>query len=69
MDIEKATNLFRDNYTSWLNNPDRMKNGYNYEKTFIEMMQEFESVIFKESLGEVPCSRNLKKKSKRVSVK
>jgi len=49
-----------------LNNPDRMKNGYNYEKTFIAMMQEFESEVFKESLGELPSSRNLKKKFKRV---
>lgn len=66
MDIDKATNLFRENYTAWLNNPERVKNGYNYEKTFVEMMQEFESEIFKESLGEIPFSRNLKKKSKRV---
>jgi len=66
MDIDKATNLFRENYISWLNNPDRMKNGYNYEKTFVEMMQEFESEIFKESLGDIPTNRNLKKKFKRV---
>ncbi|MBL4652089.1 MAG: hypothetical protein JKY53_04365 [Flavobacteriales bacterium] len=66
MDINKATDLFRENYTAWLNNPERMTNGYNYEKTFVEMMQEFESKVFKESLGEIPINRNFKKKSKRV---
>jgi len=66
MDIDNATNLFRENYIAWLNNPDRMKNGYNYEKTFVEMMQQIESEVFKESLGEVPSNRNSKKKSKRV---
>jgi hypothetical protein len=66
MDIENATELFREKYISWLKNPDRLKNGYNYEKTFVAMMQELESAVFQDSLGDIPSSRNLKKKFKRV---
>ncbi len=66
MDIDKATSLFRENYQAWVNNPARMQNGYTYEKTFVDMMHDLESKVFKESLGDIPFNRNFKKKSKRV---
>lgn len=43
-----------------------MKNGFDYERTYIEMMQQVEKEVFKESLGEVAENKNRKKKSKPV---
>jgi len=64
MDIEKATKIFQKNYTKWLNHPGRNKNGYEYERSFVEQMQKLEKELFQGSVGEIPNSRNLKKKSR-----
>lgn len=66
MDIEKATELFRKKYSDWTKNPERETNGYNYERTFVEMMQKLEAEVFQYSLGELSANRNTKKKSKPV---
>ena len=49
------------NEDQWENNPGRMKSGYEYEKTFVEMMKQFELEIFQQSMGETG-SKNYKKK-------
>lgn len=64
MDIDKATAIFRVNYENWLNNGKRNNSGYDYEKTFVEMMERLGEDVFQESIGTLPESRNLKKKSK-----
>jgi len=66
MDIEKATELFRKRYSDWTKNPERETNGYNYERTFVEMMQKFEAEVFQYSLGELSANRNTQKKSRPV---
>ena len=60
-DIEKVTELFKQKYINWTNNPARKTNGYSYERTFVEMMHEFESELFQHSLGELSTNRNEKK--------
>lgn len=63
------TQIFEKHYQEWLANPDRMKNGYDYERTFLEMMQQVEKQVFQDSLGKVPENKNRKKKSKPVLEK
>ena len=69
MDLDKATKIFQAHYKQWLNNENRNDNGYEYERSFAEQMQEMEKELFQESVGNVSGSRNLKKKSKPFSAK
>lgn len=62
IDKEKAAARLKEMLTQWENNPERMQNGYEYEKTFIEMMKQFEREIFQQSVGKTG-SKNYKKKS------
>ena len=64
MEMEDATKIFQQYYQSWANNPERNKNGYEYEKSFAEMMQKVEQEVFQTSVGEVPVNKNIKKKYK-----
>lgn len=66
MESNKATEIFQKHYQEWINNPFRMSNGYNYEKTYAEMMQKVEYEIFQESIGEITNNRNVKKNFKPV---
>ena len=69
MEQQNPTQIFEKYYQEWLSNPDRMKNGYEYERTFIEMIQQMEKDVFQDSLGKVPENKNRKKKSKPVLEK
>jgi hypothetical protein len=64
MDIDKATKIFQENYKQWLGDPNRNKNGYEYERSFVEQMQKMEKELFQDSIGEIPSNKNVKKKSK-----
>lgn len=64
MELEKATEIFQENYKQWLNNTDRNNSGYEYERSFVEQMQKMEKELFQDSIGEISANRNLKKKSK-----
>jgi hypothetical protein len=66
MKQQNPAQIFNKYYQEWLSNPDRMKNGYDYERTFIEIMQQIEKEVFQNSLGKVPENKNRKKKSKPV---
>ena len=50
MEFEKATKIFQENYKQWLINADRNKNGYEYERSFVEQMQKMEKELFQDSL-------------------
>jgi len=69
MDLEQATKIFQENYSKWIDNDKKNSSGYEYERSFVEIMQKIENELFKDSLGEVPTNRNLKKKSKQLSGK
>ena len=46
----------------WENSSERMESGYAYEKTFVEMWQTLGHEVLQNSMGELPKSRNSKKK-------
>jgi len=67
--IEQATEFFQKHYSEWLKKQQNQNNGYEYESSFVKMMQEVEHEVFQISVGEVPKNKNIKKKSKRVLEK
>jgi len=62
IDKEKMANRLKEMLEQWENNPERMKNGFQYEKTFVDMMRVFEKELFQASVGEVSKDKNAKKK-------
>jgi hypothetical protein len=58
---EKVAERLKKVLEEWENNADRMRSGYDYEKTFVTMMKQFEQELFQESMGDIP-SKNFKKK-------
>ena len=66
---EKALAIFKRLYLEWENNPDRNKSGYDYERTYVEMMQKVQQEILQNSVGAVSKDKNVKKKSKRAQGK
>ena len=60
---EKMADRLKELISQWENNPERKRNGYEYEKTFVEMIRKFETELLQESVGESPKNKNLKKKS------
>jgi len=61
-DLDKIQVLVTKYYQEWEQNPTRMENGYEYESTFASMVQKLEKEMLKVSLGNIPVSRNDKKK-------
>ena len=62
IDKEKMANRLKEMLEQWENNPQRMKNGFQYEKTFVDMIRIFEKELFQESIGEMSKDKNAKKK-------
>ena len=62
MDKDKATEILLQKITEWENKP--KTDGYEYEKSFIEVMRGLNEELFQLSVGKVPQDRNSKKKSK-----
>jgi hypothetical protein len=63
MDKHKATEILLTKIAEWENKP--QTDGYDYEKSFIEVMRGLNEELFQLSVGEVSKDRNVKKKSKR----
>lgn len=61
-DLDKILAIVTKHYQQWEQNPSRMENGYEYESSFASMTQEMEKEMLEVSLGEIPISRNDKKK-------
>jgi len=61
-DLDKILAIVAKHYQEWEQNPSRMKNGYQYESTFANMTQKMEKEMLEASLGQIPTSRNAKKK-------
>jgi hypothetical protein len=62
IDKEKMTARLKEMLDQWESNPERMKNGFQYEKTFVDMIRVFEKELFQESIGGLSKDRNSKKK-------
>ena len=63
MKTEVLSQFFMERYSAWLASQQGQTSGYEYEKSFVEMMQEFTQIAFQTSLGDIPKSRNEKKTS------
>jgi hypothetical protein len=63
---EKAMEIFSYYYTQWEKNEERNQSGYDYERTYVEMMQKVQQSIFQNSVGEISRNKNIKKKFKPV---
>lgn len=62
MDKQKATEILLKKIEEWENKP--KTDGYDYEKSFIEVMQGLNAELLQLSVGELPQDRNAKKKYK-----
>lgn len=62
MDKQKATEILLKKIEEWEKKP--KADGYEYEKSFIEVMQGLNAELLQLSVGQVPKDRNAKKKSK-----
>ena len=63
MDRHKATEILLAKIAEWETKP--KIDGYEYEKSFLEVMRGLNEALFQLSVGEVSKDRNVKKKSKR----
>lgn len=63
---EKAAAVLSSYYSQWENNSQRNESGYDYEKTFVEMMRKVQQEVFQISVGKLPKSKNTKKNFKPV---
>lgn len=66
---EKALKIFETYYSQWENNEQRNQSGYDYERTYMDMMHKVQQAILQNSVGDVSPNKNIKKKSKRVREK
>ena len=61
---EEALRIFEKYYSAWENSKERNKSGYDYERTYVEMMQKVQQAVLQNSVGEVSRNKNVKKKSR-----
>lgn len=59
MDKLKATEILLQKIEEWDSKP--KKDGYEYEKSFLEVMNGLEQELFQLSVGDIPQDRNQKK--------
>ena len=64
--IEDQKSRFAELYQQWKKNQQGQNNGYEYEKSFVEMWRQLGQEMFQQSMGELKKSRNTKKNSKQV---
>lgn len=64
MNKEQATELLLKRLLEWESKP--KGDGYEYEKSFIEVMQGLNADLFQLSVGDVPKDRNEKKSSNAI---
>jgi hypothetical protein len=57
----EVLSVFESYYSQWETSPERMQSGYDYERTFVEMMQKVQQEVFQRSVGSVPKNKNSKK--------
>lgn len=66
---ENAIEIFSKYYSQWEKSEERNQSGYDYERTYVEMMQKVQQAILQNSVGEVSPNKNVKKKFKPVRGK
>ena len=48
--IDQATEIFRKNYEKWLQEQQHQTSGYEYEKSYVEMMQHVSREVLESSI-------------------
>jgi hypothetical protein len=61
MDEQKIADMVKKEVSAWFSNPENKKDGYEYEKTFVECWRSVGQKVFQESMGKMPGSKNEKK--------
>lgn len=49
-DLEKATEIFKKNYLEWVKAQEGQTSGYEYEKSYVEMMQKVGREVLQQSV-------------------
>lgn len=62
IDKEKMAERLKEFLEQWENNPSREQSGFMYEKTFVDMMREFQQEVLQASIEDIPKNKNAKKK-------
>ena len=63
-ELENILSIVEQHYKEWSSDGKRNENGYEYESTFVKMMQNVSKEVFQSSLGDLSTNRNSKKKFK-----
>ena len=58
---DRIAEMVKERLSAWKNSQEGQTNGYEYERSFAEMMQQIESEIFKEMTGTEVKGKNKKK--------
>lgn len=58
---EKLAKMFQDRITSWKKNQIGQTDGYEYERSFAQMMRQIEEDVFKDMTGTELKNKNKKK--------
>lgn len=58
---EKLAGMFKERISEWKKSQTGQKNGYEYERSFAEMMREIEEEVFKELTSTEITNKNKKK--------
>jgi len=69
MDEEELTELIRYKIRQWKENQKGKTDGYDYEASLVQMVDEIGREIFQESIGPLPSDRKRKKNSLHSSEK
>ena len=59
----KMQAVFNDKMEQWLESQENQTDGFEYERSYVETMQEISSEVFQLSVGEAPKDKNRKKTS------
>lgn len=63
MDEQQISELVKKEVSAWFSKQQGQKDGYEYEKSFVECWRSIGNKVLQESLGHIPGSKNEKKTS------
>lgn len=69
MDEKQLSDLIDQKIKQWQVKQQGQADGYEYERTFNDMMQNIGQEILQDSIGKIPTNKNFKKKFSPRSVK
>lgn len=64
MDEAQISELVKKEVSAWFSSQQNQRDGYEYEKTFVECWRSIGRKVLQESIGRIPGSKNEKKTQK-----